>query len=299
MRPNSIAVRLAAALGSSLAAALPLSAAMTPKELLPEVAFPSARDYFEPLTADPTELGYGGRMIYPVGGPRFGEIGIGDYVGLFRWRSGSWGVQLNLGGGVLGRFNLSTRRNNLEVADFTAAIPVDINYDGRHTLRMSYWHASSHQGDDYIARVKPAHLKRAWDLWRPLYSYTPTDRLRAYAGGGVAFNTVNIRGRTMFQCGLELATSSFWEGKGSLFLAQDLQAQERVGWNPSYNIRGGLRLTDEKRIAAASLFMEYYTGHQYVLQFFEAHESHWGFGIKFEIGNPIRAAPGSMRDKVF
>ena len=76
--------------------------------------------------------------------------------------------------------------------------------------------------------------------------------------------------------------------QAQLFLAQDFQAFERVQWNPSYNIRGGVRLSDSKHIAAASFFLEYFTGRQYYLQFLQAHESHWGFGLRFELGNPTR-----------
>ncbi|MBI4423495.1 MAG: DUF1207 domain-containing protein [Elusimicrobia bacterium] len=262
------------------------AAAASVERLLPDAPFPSARDYFEPVVADPAELGYGGRMVYPPGGPRLGEVMIGDYVGISRWRFGDWGAQLNLGGGAIGRFNLSTERNNLEAVDFTLKVPVDVFWRSGQVIRTEFWHTSSHLGDDYIGRVRPTLRKRAFDALRMIYSWTPSPWLRAYGGGSFAFNTVNLDGRGALQAGAEVFGPLFWGERAQLFLAQDLQTFERTRWNPAYNIRGGLRLSDETRIAAASLFMEYFTGRAYYLQFQEHHESHWGFGLRFEIGNP-------------
>ncbi|MCX5787240.1 MAG: DUF1207 domain-containing protein [Elusimicrobia bacterium] len=256
--------------------------------IVPERPFPSAREYYPPLAADPTEPSYGARMIYPPGGARFGEITVGDYVGLTRWRlADRWNAQLNLGGGVTSRFNLSTERNSLEVTDFSFTLPLDIVLEpNNRVLRLAYWHTSSHLGDDFIGRVNPPLQKRAYDAFKGMLSYTPSDWLRVYGGGSYAFNQINLGGRGALQCGAELMSRRFW-GINHLFLAQDLQSQERVAWNPSYNIRGGLKWFDARRIGAASLFVEYFTGHPYYLQFQQQRESHWGFGLRFEIGNPV------------
>lgn len=281
-RNLSLRAGLAAALVASVAAP---SAAVT--ALIPERPFPSARAFYEPLFADPTEPSYGGRLIYPPGGPRLGEITIGDYVGLTRWRlADRWNAQLNLGGGGIGRFNLTTKRNSLEVIDFSLVVPLDIAFDRDKVLRVAWVHTSSHLGDDYIARVKPPILyKRALDAIRATLSLSPAKWARAYAGGGFAWNQVNLGGRGSFQLGLELMSREFWRRYTRAFLAQDFQTSERVAWNPSYNIRGGLRWSDPGGAAAASLFMEYFTGRPYYLQFQELRESHWGFGLRFEIGN--------------
>ena len=256
--------------------------------IVPEQPFPSAREYYPPLAADPTEPAYGGRMIYPPGGARFGEITIGDHVGLTRWRlADRWNAQLNLGGGVMSRFNMSTERNSLEVVDFDLSVPLDIVFEPNQVLRLAYWHTSSHLGDDYIGREHPQQEKRAFDALKAMVSWTPSEALRFYGGGSFAFNQINLGGRGALQAGIEFMSRPVW-GITHLFLAQDLQSQERVGWNASYNIRGGLRWFDVKRIGAASLFAEYFTGREYYLQFQERRESHWGFGLRFEIGNPVR-----------
>lgn len=278
------------------AACFPLAASADVRRsmhgLLPERTFPSARDYFEPLLADPAELGYGGRYVLEVGGDRFGEVTIGDYVGLFRWKPGArFGAQLNLGGGANARFNLSTERNNMEVVDFTAALPLDMHAEGGHAVRAGIWHTSSHLGDDLIRRLQPPIQKRSMDLARILYSYSPCSdgSLRFYGGGSVAFNAVNLGGRGALQAGGEwMGPRLFRLERAQGFLAQDLQFLERTGWNPAYSIRGGVRFTSQERIASAKAFLEYFTGRLYYLQFRETRESRWSLGINFEIGNPTR-----------
>lgn len=264
-------------------------AATVSRRLVPEMAFPSSREFFDPLMADNAELGYGGRYVMPLGGDTYGEVTLGDYVGLLRWE---WVpgllAQLNLGGGVNARFNLTTPRNQLEVADFTVAVPLDLRWGEAHTVRTGYWHASSHLGDDYIARTAVRLDKKAIDATRAVYAWTPREWVRLYGGLGVAFNTVNIPGRASFQFGGELFGPRLRNRNLRPFLAQDFQTWERVAWKPAYALRAGLRVSDEKHIAAARAFLEYYTGRLYYFQFNDVHESRWTIGLNFEIGNPAR-----------
>lgn len=257
-------------------------------DILPDTTFPSAKDYFETLLADPNELGYGGTFLMPVGADEFGEVTLGDYVGLLRWNLGDVGVQWNLGGGINARFNLSTPQNEMEVVDFTAASPVDIHWGNYHTVRVGPWHTSSHLGDDYIKRVRPTILKRSQDILKTVYSFQPNPQVRLYGGGSLAFNTVALPGRTALQAGGEVLSPYFHGHLAQLYLAQDLQMWERVGWNPSYTIRAGVRFSDQKRIAAARCYVEYFTGRRLALQFYNQRETFWGLGLNFEIGNPTR-----------
>ncbi|MBI3548758.1 MAG: DUF1207 domain-containing protein [Elusimicrobia bacterium] len=271
-----------------LVAASPAALGAEAPDLLPDATFPSAHDYFESLLADPTELGYGGTYLIPVNGDKHGEVNLGDYVGLLRWRVRDVGVQWNLGGGANARFNLSTPQNQMEVVDFTAASPLDFHWRKAHTIRTGLWHTSSHLGDDYIKRTRATVDKRSMDIWKTLYSFEPDQHIRVYGGGAFAFNTIGIHGRTSLQTGAELLSPYYGGHHAQVYLAQDLQSWERVGWNPSYTIRLGLRWSDKKRIAAAQTYVEYFTGRRLSLQFHEQRESLWGIGLNFEIGNPTR-----------
>lgn len=268
----------------------PVSAEETaPKPEPPFVdSFPSAREYYYPLLADPTELGYSGRYLWQVGGLRYGEITVGDYLGLLRWQlAPDWQLQWNIGGGVLGRFDMNTVRNALQVADYTACVPFDIHHNNQ-TLRIGLWHTSSHLGDDFLARTNVVVQKRSNDLLKAIYSYDAAPWLRVYGGGHYAVNLVNIHGHKLLQGGLELSTPYYGKHRAQGFFAQDLQLPERVHWNPAYTMRTGLRLTDTKRIAAAKIFVEYFSGHLYFLQLMERTESRWGVGISLEIGGPVK-----------
>src|SRR5208282_5095958 len=219
------------------------------------------------------ELGYSGRYLFQVGGKRFGEVTIGDYVGILRWSlAPGWDMQWNMGGGVEARFDLNTSLNALDVADFTLAAPLDIHHDSS-TLRIGYWHTSSHLGDDYIGQTGTTVEKHSDDLIKAIYSYAPIEEIRLYGGGSYAFNVININGRSVLQGGIELVTPYFGDHRAQWFLAQDLQSFQRVGWNPNYTARAGLRLSDVKRIAAVKMFLEYFTGHYYFLQLYEQKES--------------------------
>jgi len=270
--------------------AVSVSAENVPQQQAPLVdTLPSAQEFYYPLMADPTELGFSGRYFHQTGGADFSEVSLGDYLGVLRLRlPANWVMQLNVGGGVLARFDMSSVRNALEVADYTACLPLDI-HRGAHTIRMGYWHTSSHLGDDFI-KDNPGFVlqKRTTDSMKATYSYTPTDWVRAYGGGSYAFNAVNVGGRSILQGGLELLSPYFGGHSAQLFLAQDFQSLQRVHWNPAYTVRAGVRATNSRHYGAARLFVEYFTDHYYFLQLYEHSESHVGIGLSLEIGNPTK-----------
>jgi hypothetical protein len=251
-------------------------------------AFPSAKQYYYPLMADPIELGYSGRYLFDVGDGRYGEVTVGDYLGVVGWQLPyDWIIQANLAGGVIARFNLNTELNALQVTDFTAGIPLDFNH-GNQTIRVGMWHTSSHLGDDFLRTNNVMIEKRSDDMLKLIYSLSANEWLRVYGGGSYAFHVINIDGRGVFQAGVELYGPFTDDHRWQLFLAQDLQTLQRVGWNPQYTIRSGVRITDSKRFAAARLFLEYFTGHYYFLQLYEQKESRWGLGLALELGNPTK-----------
>ena len=170
--------------------AVSVSAENTPQQPSLMDTFPSAREFYYPLIADPTELGYSGRYLYQVGGGHYAEITVGDYLGLLRWQLPSdWIIQLNIAGGVLARFDMNTIRNALEVTDFTAGLPLDFHH-GDSTVRMGIWHTSSHLGDDFLKVNDVVIQKRSDDMLKVIYSYSPTKWLRLYSGGSYAFHVI-------------------------------------------------------------------------------------------------------------
>lgn len=253
--------------------------------------FPSSKELFRPLLADPKEPGYTLRLTSPNGSHSVTEIGIGDALGIYRSRLGGWDWQWGIGGGVVGRFNTSVASNWFEVADFTFAVPFDFRR-GVHSLRLAYWHVSSHLGDDYI-RLHPAASisKHFTDDTLLLYSYTPSPSLRFYAGGARAFKILPSLAKFRAQAGFEAYGPALWTRGGQPVFGVDLQALERGDWKASGNVVLGLRLPGSNRLGAVSFLLGYYHGPLYYQYRFREVETHWTFGLHLEMAAPVPEAP--------
>ena len=274
MAPASRAAgRRALALAWTLGAAFP--AAARAGELLPP-----SKELFPPLIADPGQPRYELRWTVPEGSRRVGEIAMGDELGL--WRAASGGFQVGAEGGVIGRFDISRVTNDIEVADYTFALPADLAL-GPASLRLAYWHVSSHLGDDYIRLNAPSLAKATTDEVRTLASWR-RQGLRLYGGWAWAFHVLpGGGGRSRAQAGAELGGPRL--GSGRLFAAADLQLPERADWDPDLAVRAGWRVPG--RAGAVSFFVEFYEGHLPYQQFMARRETHVAAGLGFEMGTPV------------
>lgn len=248
--------------------------------------FPEGKQVFSPLAADLTQPAYAVRLTGPVGKSRLAEVNIGDEFGIFSWKTKKGGkMQVGLLGGVAARFDISKITNDLEVADYSGALPLDYSR-GDWSARCMYWHTSSHLGDDYINHSNPDIVKNVTDEWRGYVSYSPRAlrrdgrySARIYTGGGYAFNLLPKReGRKRVQAGIELSVGS---GSAEFFGAADLQSLERLGWQPSSSARIGWRKPGVS--GTFSAFMEFFSGHLEYLGFMDRKETHWSLGMSFEM----------------
>jgi len=252
-------------------------------DLVSAEIFPPAHDLFAPLIADPRELQYSARAVVPVRGSLRGEASMGDYFGVYRWdQTPNLPMQISLGGGVFGRFNLEARTNDLEVADFYANLPLDVR-SGQWSGRFMLYHTSSHAGDDYIARTGAQVVKHAWDILRMIGSYDWNAHTRVYAGYSYTWRTLPSDDRNAFQAGLELRSA--WKGDHwRYFFANDFQSWERVDWNPMFASQLGVTWAPSpENTRTASFFIEYLTGHMPHGQFYRRQESRWGFGVRLTL----------------
>lgn len=233
---------------------------------------PAGNRLFQSPVADPTSPAATVRLLEPVDGRVRAEINIGDEFGLISWGGGR--SQLGIAAGVAARFDLSSDWRDLEVADYTLMIPLDVDF-GRLSLRAAYQHTSSHLGDDYIDATDAATIKSVADEIRATVSlpFAPVAGVsaRLYAGAGLAFNVLpDDSGRARLQGGAEIR-------QGSLFAAADLQVLERADWEPALAIRAGW--TARGSVAALSIFVEYFSGPLPYLAFIDRLESRWALGL--------------------
>src|SRR4029077_10554992 len=115
---------------------------------------------------------------------------MGDYLGLYRWAL-PWEaayLQISIGGGTFGRFDLAGTSNSMESVDFFANIPIDLRF-GKWSVRLMPYHTSSHLGDDFLKDTGQTTTKHSWDNMRSLLSYDLCSHLRLYGGYTYAFQT--------------------------------------------------------------------------------------------------------------
>jgi hypothetical protein len=247
--------------------------------------FANPKEVFRPLIADPWELQLGLRLLTPVGGRKFGEVAVGDYFGLYRWRL-PWPdtyLQWSIAGGLFGRFELQTEQNGNEVIDYMASMPFDARF-GKWSVRFLPYHMSSHLGDDYIKQTGNTGLKYSFENIKMLASYEPTSHLRLYGGYNyILRNRTDYLGRSAFQAGTEWRSHWFAGEQLQMYWANDFQSWQRTAWNPNLITQLGFRLArtpTSKQVLA--FYVEYGSGRRTYGQFFQQKESRWVGGLRFE-----------------
>jgi hypothetical protein len=243
--------------------------------------FPTAHELFEPLRADPRELQYALRLVVPVSHKVFGEAAVGDYFGLYRWSLDEGrAVQVGVGGGAFGRFDLTAKTNDMQVADYYGNVPFDFR-SGRWSARFLIYHTSSHLGDDFLSSTGQRTSKHSWDNLRWLLSFEPTSAWRLYGGYTYVFRSLPGSGRSALQGGLEWQSAYLAKNHVQLYWANDFQSWERTGWNPMFNSQAGVTFVNKPEDRRGiSLFVEFETGRQPHGQFYLQQETHWGAGVK-------------------
>lgn len=283
-------MRILASFSFFLFLALPPSASgagAQPGASLSTGLFANAKEIFQPLLADPIEIQIALRLVTPVSRKLLGEIAVGDYLGLYRWKL-PWGpeayLQWSLAGGVLARFDLVAETKDSQVIDYHAAMPVDLRV-GRWSTRALPYHISSHLGDDSIKRTGKLPEKYSLDAWKWLFAYEPSKHWRWYAGPFYVIRWTHVeRGRYAWQSGLEWRSGWWAGGHAKTFWGNDFQAWQRAGWNPMFNSQLGVKIVhDQQDPHGLSIFAEFGAGRRSHGQFYQDQETHWNLGLRFEI----------------
>jgi len=240
---------------------------------------------FPPLVADPRELQIALKAVSPINHEIQGEVALGEYFSLYKWRvNDSMFLQWLAGGGVFSRFNLLKPTKDLKVSDYSANMPVELRVNRQWSFRVMPFHVSSHLGDDFIAETGRMPRKYSVDSLKVLGAYEPTPRWRFYSGYQFIIRSVTENlGRSVLQAGTEW--NSAWWGPGprwQAFAAQDFQTWERIGWNPQYHVQAGIRLKREPTSPQSiSWFVEFGAGRRPYGQFYKEKETRWSTGLRF------------------
>jgi len=236
---------------------------------------------FAPFIADPTQPSFGARYTGVVGSGNLAEVNMGDEFGIYAQDFNSGKLQFGIMGGVAARFDISKVTNDFQVADFSVAFPLDYKMD-KLTLRAMYWHTSSHIGDDYIIshNLTPDQLsKHVTDDVRVYADYALCEHLRVYGGASYSFNM--IPHTTKFYRVHTGAEASLVRGDKTYFAAGDFQSYQRMGWQPSFTTRLGVKKSG--KTSAVSAYAEFFSGHLPYLGLMTETETHWGGGFIFQM----------------
>jgi Protein of unknown function (DUF1207) len=237
---------------------------------------------FKPFLADLTYPSYNTRYTSIVGRKNRAEVNFGDYFAIVGndMESGNR-IQFGILGGAAARFNISRETNDLEVADYSLAFPIDYKVD-KLVFRLMYWHTSSHLGDDYIKsnNLAASTLKKhVTDEVRAYVDYNMSERLRFYTGFSRAFNLrPDTSKKNRFHAGLE---GKIIKNSNEIFCAWDFQSLQRLGWQPSFTSRMGIRHKNEKN--AISAFVQFFSGHLTYLGLMQNKETQWSLGFSYEM----------------
>jgi hypothetical protein len=250
---------------------------------------PASKEVFRPLWADPKELGYQLRWSVRDEHQPVTEIGLGDYLGIVRTEpESSVQAQLSIGAGVISRFDTYNHSRDLEVADFSLTLPLDLR-SGAHSVRLAIWHTSSHLGDDFIRLNPPpmSFLHKAYtDEFLALYSYDVSRALRLYGGAADAVNIIPPDKRGRLQGGFEASWPVFRE-HAEVRLGTDLQWYARGTGKFATDVRLGLRALNSRRLGGVMPFIGYYNGPIYYQQVFPQVEKQFTMGVRIDMGSPI------------
>jgi hypothetical protein len=242
--------------------------------------------------ADPREAHHSARYLVSSARPR-GEVSFGDTFGLVRI-SGVLPVQLGIQGLVVARFNRdvdSAGFLDINSADYTLFLPVDIQFDG-WSLRTGVGHLSSHFGESEVQRRIQAGANlfdRAFlyrrDYVRLIAAWDVTDRYKVYGGASFAVHMTPNRARTAAQAGAE------WRGAlqplGSIvrqwFVGVDLQTWAESDWAANAYLEGGLRLARTDGARGVRIALSGFSGRSLQRVLAAQRERYVSVGLVFEL----------------
>ncbi len=253
-------------------------------------AFFPRGDVFRPLLADPKEEGsflsyVNGRA--PVAfGTHIGSVGIGDQLGILRWRSarGERTFQASVSGNVYSQFNLATSPTGLVNADYSLGFPLAYQ-SGRFSSRLRFYHQSSHLGDGLLIAGRVPHEPASFESV-DLVSAVTAGAVRVYGGG-----EYRVEGRHLefpswvTHWGLELrqrepVAKSGALGRARLVAGLDVKTYQKAWWDRSWSVRAGLEVARPRDVGRGwNVLVEYFEGPSPFGQFITEHISYLGIGL--------------------
>ncbi len=229
-------------------------------------AFPRPDELFPKLLAAPKQFQLG-VSYYGLHGRSRSDVSLGHAWGLLRGRAGDQMTQWQLDAKAMSFSRWSEGR--LEAIDLLGELPVTVRR-GDVSASAALFHENSHLGDDHIRRTGRASVRATHTGLRLLAALEPWDWARAYAGPSYLLDVAPTGKRGGFQWGAELMSRDlglFADFPLRVYVAEDVQHHERVGWNPNMKLAVGAKIGYKDSPKSVRMQAGYFSGHSYYGQF--------------------------------
>lgn len=247
------------------------------------IPFPTG-DIFWPLLADPKQPEFFvSARRYRVEGAYYttAAVGYGETFGLYRQtgaRAGD-GLQISLAGGLFAQFDLGAPSFDLVNADYTIGLPITYR-NGDQSMRLRFYHQSSHLGDEFLLRVNPERINLSFEALEFIYSYD-FNRLRLYGGGEymVHHEPADLEPLSLHG-GVEYRGRNILWNSGRWLVALDVKSWQQHDWSPDMSIAIGSEFgSPQPGRRRMRVMLEGYRGHNPHGQFYDSRIYYAGLGI--------------------
>jgi len=241
-------------------------------------------DLFLPLLADPKQPQFFTSYRYyrtPQDSANAAAVGYGETFGVYRkpGRRPGNGLQIGIAGALFAQFNLDASSADLINADYTIGLPITWR-NGSTSVRLRFYHQSSHLGDEYLLRANPERINLSFEALELLVS-EQSDTWRAYFGGEylVHREPTDLK-RASAHGGLEFRTTRRVWGSGHWVGGVDVKAWEEHDWHRDVSLKAGLEFgayqPGQRRVR---LMLEAYDGYAPHGQFYSDLIRYYGIGL--------------------
>lgn len=272
------------------------------RERVSGIWFPESTVLFQPLIANPRTPNYS--LAYRFGSDFLAKdtvaVSLGDFFPIFRFNNiGAWGadLQIDFAACVWTVFNMDApngRGNEwarLDNSDYLAALPISLAF-GRWSFRLTFYHISTHLGDEYICNLLYANqpvirVNPSFEVLEFMSAYQVNEGLRVYAGPGWIVHYCDSYPMGNFY--VEYGFEGRWFGKkinyhrlfGCPFIAVDVQNWQCTDWRFSVNALVGYEWSKLHGVGRkVRIYAQYHNGNSEG-QFFKQHLQYGAIGISW------------------
>ena len=250
-------------------------------------------DVFNPLFADPKEIRTSVDYVWTSSAQTKTAlilVGVGDHLGLIRWRGAHTGEtwQLGVTGGIFAQFNMHTFSDDLMNADYLVGLPLSWRLNGT-SARFRIYHQSSHLGDEFLLDHKVTRVNLSYESSELVLSQE-IGAWRLYTGGEwlfaryppdlkpwVSHSGLEYRAPLGF---LHLAAGR----RAQWVLGVDTKTTQEHGVNTGFDFKTGVEygpIAGSNRAGRSwSFTAEFYTGRLPFSQYFEDKITSIGLGCQ-------------------